>query len=73
MDNLADDVMSEAISLSQKLIQNSDSSMQLTKAMIHNIASFNVEEAVDYCIRLNAISRSTEDFQNGLSNFLNKK
>ncbi len=72
-DYLSDNVLSEAKSLAQKLIQNSHSSMKLTKEIIQNIGVFNVDEAVDYCIRLNTISRSTEDFQKGISNFLNKK
>jgi hypothetical protein len=46
--------------------------MHYTKNMIHSISNLNVNEAVDYCIRLNTISRSTEDFKKGLDNFLNK-
>jgi hypothetical protein len=47
--------------------------MALTKNMINTIANFNVDEAVDYCIRLNTISRSSEDFKKGLESFFNKK
>jgi hypothetical protein len=46
--------------------------MRLTKKMINDISNLNVEEAVDYCIRLNTISRSSEDFKKGLENFLKK-
>lgn len=40
--------------------------------MIHSISNMNIEDAVNYCIRLNTISRSTKDFQNGIKKFLNK-
>lgn len=72
-DYSADDVFSESKSFAEKLISNSGSSMNLTKKMVNDISNLNVNDAVDYCIRLNAISRSTEDFKNGLQNFLNKK
>jgi methylglutaconyl-CoA hydratase len=72
VDYLADDALSEAKTFSAKLIANSDFSMRLTKKMINDISNLNVEEAVDYCIRLNTISRSSEDFKKGLENFLKK-
>ena len=67
------DLIPESTQLAQNLIQNSSTSMSYTKNMIHSISNLNVNEAVDYCIRLNTISRSTEDFKKGLYNFLNKK
>jgi methylglutaconyl-CoA hydratase len=70
---LANNSMKEALALSEKLIKNSFYSMKLTKQMIHSVSNLNVDEAVDYCIRLNTVSRSTEDFRKGLENFLNKK
>jgi hypothetical protein len=47
--------------------------MELTKDMIRKVSDFSVEDAVGYCIGLNTISRSTEDFKEGLNNFLTKK
>jgi methylglutaconyl-CoA hydratase len=70
---LANNSMKEALALSEKLIKNSFYSMKLTKQMIHSVSNLNVDEAVDYCIKLNTVSRSTEDFRAGLENFLNKK
>lgn len=67
------DLIPETKQLADNLIKNSATSMAFTKNMVHTISNFNVDEAVDYCIRLNTISRSTEDFKNGLDNFLNKK
>ncbi len=70
---LAGNVLDEANNLAELIIKNSSQSMNMTKNMIQAISNFNIDEAVDYCIRLNAISRSTEDFSKGLSSFLNKK
>lgn len=70
---LADDAVEESFLLAEKLMKNSSFSMSLTKKMIHSIANLNVDEAVDHCVRLNTISRSSEDFKNGLNNFLKKK
>ncbi len=70
---LADDAVKESFRLAEKLMQNSSFSMSLTKQMINSVSDLNIDEAVDYCIRLNAISRSSEDFKKGLNNFLNRK
>ncbi len=72
VDFLSDNPLDDAKKLANKLAENSDYSMQSTKTMIQSISNLNVQQAVDYCIKLNAISRSTEDFQKGLNNFLNK-
>jgi len=72
-DYLTDNVLTESNNLADRLISNSDFSMKLTKKMIANISNLNVKEAVDYCVRLNTISRSSEDFEKGLENFLLKK
>jgi len=71
VDYLADNPLEEAKALAAKLLSNSKQSIIATKNMIHSIANLNVEDAVDYCIRLNTISRTTEDFFKGLNNFFN--
>ena len=40
--------------------------------MINAVSTLSVEDAVKYCIRLNVISRSTEDFKKGVESFLKK-
>jgi len=72
-DYLTDNVLTESNNLADRLISNSGLSMKLTKKMIANISNLNVKEAVDYCVRLNTISRSSEDFEKRLENFLLKK
>ncbi len=56
-----------------KLKDNSLQSMELTKKMINKVSGLSVEDAVEYCIGLNTISRTTDDFKEGLNNFLTKK
>ena len=72
-DYLADDVISKSTEIANSLLKNSQSSMMMTKKMLNDISGLDVNDAVNHCINLNTISRSTEDFISGLSNFLNKK
>lgn len=69
---LSENVLDEALRLSEKLNSNSSESMRITKKMIHTISSMNVEDAVNYCLRINVLSRSTKDFEEGINKFLNK-
>lgn len=73
VDYLSNNVMETAYELSAKLSKNSQSSFRLIKEMMNSISSINIEDTIDYLIKLNVISRSTEDFRNGIQNFLNKK
>ncbi len=72
-DLLSGDVLNDSFALAEKLIRNSLTSLKMIKKMISAISNLTVEEAVKYSIELNTISRSSEDFKEGLSNFLNKK
>ncbi|MCE7994375.1 MAG: enoyl-CoA hydratase/isomerase family protein [Roseivirga sp.] len=66
------DVKVEAFA--QKLVtKNSGQSMSLTKAMIANVQSMNVEEGLAYAAKQNASARGTEDCQRGIASFLNKE
>lgn len=71
-DFTVDNVLQKSIELASELDKNSLQSMKMTKIMINSISNLSVENAVDYCIRLNVISRSSEDFINGLTKFLKK-
>ena len=70
---LSYDVMETSIDLAERLSKNSASSMRETKMMINRISGMSVKEAVEYCVQLNTISRTTEDFRKGLEKFLNKE
>lgn len=69
---LAENVVKSAIEVSEKLNTNSIESMMMTKRMINTISNMDIKSAVDYCLRLNVLSRSTKDFEEGLKKFLNK-
>lgn len=69
---LAENVMDESLKLADKLNCNSVESTRLTKQMINTISNLSVNEAVNHCIGLNTISRSTVDFKKGIDSFLNK-
>lgn len=72
VDYLSNNVLKFSSELAQKLNDNSPVSMKMTKDMISNISNLNINEAVEYCIRLNALSRTTEDFKIGINTFLKK-
>lgn len=69
---LADNVLDESFSLAEKLNKNYVESTRITKQMVNNISNLSVRDAVNYCIGLNTISRSTKDFIIGIDNFLSK-
>jgi len=69
---LYNNVLDGSLEVASNIAQNSVLSLKETKSMIHLISRLSVEEAVNYCVRLNAISRSTEDFKEGLNKFFNK-
>ena len=62
-----------SLDIASKLKDNSQQSIKLTKEMIRKVSGLSVEDAVEYCIGLNTISRTTDDFKKGLNNFLTKK
>ncbi|MDH3269399.1 MAG: enoyl-CoA hydratase/isomerase family protein [Ignavibacteria bacterium] len=70
---LYSNALTGTLDVAYKLKDNSLQSMELTKMMINKVSGLSVEDAVEYCIGLNTISRTTEDFKEGLNNFLTKK
>ncbi|WP_304130726.1 enoyl-CoA hydratase/isomerase family protein [Ignavibacterium album] len=69
---LSENVFDDALKLAEKLNSNSSESIMMTKQMIHLISTMNVDDAVNYCLRINVLSRSTKDFEEGINKFLNK-
>jgi len=72
VDYLSDNVLDDAITFADKLNENSTTSTIMTKDLIRNISNMKVHDAVNYCIRLNVISRSSDDFKKGINKILNK-
>jgi methylglutaconyl-CoA hydratase len=73
VDYLAENPLEEAKILAVRLLKNPKYSVETTKKMIHSISDMNLEAALDYCINLNTISRTSEDFINGINNFFNNE
>ena len=69
---LYNNALEGALEVANSLNKNSLLSMSETKSMINAVSTLSVEEAVKYCIRLNVVSRSSEDFKKGLESFLKK-
>ena len=69
---LYNNALEGAMEVASNMLKNSSFSMKETKSMIDSVSGLSVEDAVYYCVRLNAISRSSEDFKNGLESFLKK-
>jgi len=72
VDYLSDNVLDDAVTFADKLNENSTTSTIMTKDLIRNISNMKVHDAVNYCIRLNVISRSSDDFKKGINKILNK-
>jgi len=70
---LSSNVLALSLDIASKLKENSQQSLKMTKEMTNRVSELSVDDAVEYCIGLNTISRTTEDFKQGLNNFLNKK
>jgi len=70
---LSPNALNFSLKVASELSNNSSQSIRMTKRMIRDISNLSIEDAVEYCIGLNTISRTTEDFKKGLDNFLNKK
>lgn len=71
-DYISENVIEESTAFANKLLSNSLSSYSMTKQMIQNISDLSIDDAVNYCVRLNTISRSSEDFKERIKKFLNK-
>lgn len=73
IDQISENVLEDSLRLAENLKSNSQLSMETTKKMMAEISNLPIDAAVDYCINLNTLSRSTKDFKEGLNNFLNRK
>ena len=70
---LNNNALEGALDVASKLKVNSLLSMEMTKEMINKVSDLSVENSVEYCLGLNTISRTTQDFKDGLNTFLTKK
>lgn len=68
-----DKLMGRARELAAKLIENSAASLRATKRLLTQHAWAELDAQIDAAIRENAAIRSTADFREGISSFLEKR
>lgn len=73
IDYLSDNPAQSSMELAEQLLKNSAASLLQTKQLLRDVANLSASEASHLAVLRNVISRSTEDFKNGINSFLNKK
>jgi methylglutaconyl-CoA hydratase len=68
-----DDLMASAHALAQTLLLNSPQAMQAVKRLLSKHAKRRLDEELEDAIEANAQQRSTEDFKEGVSAFLQRR
>jgi methylglutaconyl-CoA hydratase len=69
----ADQLMPRARSLAVQLMENSPASLRYTKRLLSNAARPEMDPQIEAAIQENAAIRSTPDFREGISSFLEKR
>ena len=70
---LADKLMERARQLAAQLMENSPASLVLTKRLLTEHARAELDAQIAAAVRENAAIRSTEDFREGITSFLEKR
>lgn len=66
-------LMSRAHELASTLLKNSPSSVRLTKKLINGFIAFQLDQQIAQAVEDNARIRTTADFREGISSFLEKR
>lgn len=69
----ADQLMTRARSLAAQLMENSPASLRSTKRLLSEMARAELDAHISMAIQANATIRSTADFREGVSSFLEKR
>lgn len=69
----AENLMTRAGGLAAELMQNSPNSLRATKKLLNDHARAELDQQIEAAIRENAGVRSTADFREGISSFLEKR
>ena len=57
----------------EAMARNSPVAMSLTKELVRDVDGLSLQEALDAALQLNALVRTSEDFKEGVSSFLEKR
>jgi methylglutaconyl-CoA hydratase len=66
-------LLDRAQELAQQLLENSPSSVRATKKLINNFIAMSLNQQIAEAIEDNARIRTTADFREGISSFLEKR
>ena len=69
----ADSLMARARALASLLMENSPSSLRATKQLLTDHARAEIDHHIDAAVRENAAIRTTADFREGITSFLEKR
>jgi len=69
----ADSLMARARELAALLMENSSSSLRATKQLLTYHARAELDTQIDSAVRENAAIRTTADFREGITSFLEKR
>jgi len=70
---VADNLMNRARELAGVLLQNSAASLRATKKLLNDHAKAELDAQIDAAVRENAAIRTTADFREGITSFLEKR
>ena len=57
----------------EAIARNSPGAMSLTKELMGDLQGLSLQEALNTALQLNALVRTSEDFKEGVSSFLEKR
>jgi len=69
----ADELMNRARELAMQLMENSPTSIRLTKKLVNGFISVQLDAQIEQAVEENAGIRQTADFQEGVASFLEKR
>ena len=69
----AENLMTHAKQLAEQLLENSPASLLYSKRLLNEAARAQLDRQIDASVRENAAIRSTADFREGISSFLEKR
>ncbi len=72
VDFMENDVLDFSFNLINDLSANSRTSISETKKLLRHVSSLSYRQAVEYAKTINALSRTSKDFNNGINSFLTK-
>jgi methylglutaconyl-CoA hydratase len=68
-----EELMARTQQLAQELLQNSPASLAATKRLLNHFSAAELDAQIETAVRANADIRSTQDFREGVTSFLEKR